>query len=45
MIASSGLSLPEIMVLGRILQTRLVVIFVGATLIVYMLVGFGFAWL
>src|SRR5258708_526237 len=42
MIASSGLSLAEIMVLGRILQTRLVIIFICATLIVYMLVGFGF---
>lgn len=42
MIAASGLSLPEMVVLGRILQPRLVLLFVGATLLVYMLVGFGF---
>jgi uncharacterized membrane protein YraQ (UPF0718 family) len=45
MIASSGLSLPEMVVLGRVLRPRLVVLFVGATLLVYMLVGFGFLWL
>jgi len=44
MIAASGLSLPEMVILGRILRTRLVVLFVGATLLVYMLVGFGFLW-
>ena len=44
MIAASGLSLPEMVVLGPILQPRLVVLFVGATLVVYMLVGFGFMW-
>ncbi len=44
MIAASGLSLPEMVVLSRILQPRLVVVFVGATLIVYMLVGLGFLW-
>jgi len=45
MIASSGLSLPEVVVLGRILRPRLVVLFVVATLLVYMLVGFGFLWI
>jgi len=44
MIAASGLSLPEMVILGRILRTRLVVLFVGATILVYMLVGFGFLW-
>src|SRR5205085_5231381 len=32
MIAASGLSLPEIVILGRILQTRLILLFVGATI-------------
>jgi uncharacterized protein len=45
MIAASGLSLPEMVVLGRILRTPLVVLFVGATIMVYMLVGFGFLWM
>jgi uncharacterized membrane protein YraQ (UPF0718 family) len=45
MIAASGLSLPEMIVLSRILQPRLVVLFVGATLVVYILVGFGFMWM
>ncbi|GAC1404394.1 MAG: permease [Ktedonobacteraceae bacterium] len=45
MIAASGLSLPEMVVLSRILQLRLVVLFVGATLLVYTLVGLGFVWL
>jgi uncharacterized membrane protein YraQ (UPF0718 family) len=44
MIAASGLSLAEMMVLGRILRTRLALPFVGATILVYMLVGFGFLW-
>jgi uncharacterized membrane protein YraQ (UPF0718 family) len=44
MIAASGLSLAEMMVLGRILRTRLELLFVGATILVYMLVGFGFLW-
>ncbi len=44
MIAASGLSLPEMVILGRILRARLVVLFVGATILVYMLVGFGFLW-
>ena len=42
MLAASGLSLPEIVVLGRILQPRLVALFVGTTLALYMLLGFGF---
>jgi uncharacterized membrane protein YraQ (UPF0718 family) len=42
MIAASGLSLPEMVVLGRILQSRLLALFVGATLLVYTLVGWGF---
>ncbi len=45
MIAASGLSIPEMVVLSRILQPRLVVLFVAATLAVYMLVGFGFVWI
>jgi uncharacterized protein len=45
MIAASGLSLPEMVVLGRILRTPLVFLFVGATIMVYMLVGFGFLWM
>jgi uncharacterized membrane protein YraQ (UPF0718 family) len=45
MIAASGLSLPEMVVLGRVMQLRLVLLFVGTTLLVYMLVGFGFGWL
>jgi uncharacterized membrane protein YraQ (UPF0718 family) len=45
MIAASGLSLPEMVVLSRVLQYRLVGLFVGATLVVYMVVGFGFLWI
>jgi uncharacterized membrane protein YraQ (UPF0718 family) len=45
MIAASGLSIPEMVILGRIFQPRLVVLFVGATLLVYMLLGFGFVWM
>jgi uncharacterized membrane protein YraQ (UPF0718 family) len=45
MIAASGLSLPEMVVIGRVLQLRLLLLFVGVTLLVYMLVGFGFVWL
>src|SRR6266702_181723 len=44
MIAASGLSLPEFVVLSRILQPRMVALFIAATLVVYMLVGFGFLW-
>jgi uncharacterized protein len=45
MLAASGMSLPEMVVLGRVLQPRLVALFVGATLAVYILVGFGFLWI
>lgn len=45
MIAASGLSLPEIVMLGRVLHPRLLLFFVGATLLVYMLVGCGFLYL
>lgn len=45
MLAASGLSLPEIVVLGRVLRPRLVLLFAGATLLVYVAVGFGFLWL
>ena len=45
MIAASGLSLPEMVVLSRILRFPLVLLFVGATLMIYMLLGFGFVWL
>jgi uncharacterized membrane protein YraQ (UPF0718 family) len=45
MIASSGLSLPEMVVLGRVLRPHVVLCFVGATLLVYMLIGTGFLWL
>src|SRR5215467_7555562 len=41
---SSVLSIPEMVVLGRIFQPRLVVLFVGAALLVYMLLEFGFVW-
>jgi len=36
--------LPEFVVLSRILQPRMVLLFIAATLVVYMLVGFGFVW-
>jgi uncharacterized protein len=44
MIAASGLSLPEFVVLSRILRPRMVALFISATLVVYILVGFGFLW-
>ena len=44
MIAASGLSLPEIVVLTRVLRLRMVLLFVGATLLVYIALGFGFLW-
>ena len=44
MIAASGLSLPEMVVLGRILRPQLLVLFVVATLATYVLLGFGFLW-
>ncbi|WP_165423550.1 permease [Ktedonosporobacter rubrisoli] len=45
MLADSGLSLPEIVVLSRILQLRIVLLFVAASLLVYILLGFGLLWL
>jgi len=45
MLAASGLSIPEIVILSRIMQLRLAMLFVGATLLVYILVGFGFLWI
>lgn len=45
MLAASGLSLPEVVVLTRVLNPRLVLLFVGAALAVYMLLGFGFLWM
>jgi uncharacterized membrane protein YraQ (UPF0718 family) len=44
MIAASGLSLPEMVVLGRILRPQLLALFVVATLTTYVLLGFGFLW-
>jgi uncharacterized membrane protein YraQ (UPF0718 family) len=45
MLAASGLSLPELVVLGRVLRPRLILLFAVATLLVYVVVGFGFLWL
>jgi uncharacterized membrane protein YraQ (UPF0718 family) len=45
MLAASGISFSEVIVLSRILHPRLVVLFVGATLALYMLLGMGFLWL
>jgi uncharacterized membrane protein YraQ (UPF0718 family) len=45
MIAASGLSLPEGVVLSRILHARPLLLFIAATIGVYTLLGFGFAWL
>lgn len=45
MIAASGLSLPEVVVLGRILHARPLLLFILATIGVYTLLGFAFAWL
>lgn len=45
MIAASGLSLPEIVVLTRILRFHLVLFFAAATICVYILLGFGFTLL
>ena len=42
MLAASGMSLPEMVVLGRVLRPRLVVLFVAATLLIYTALGFGF---
>lgn len=45
MLAASGLSLPEMVVLGRVMRPRPVALFVAATVVVYALVGFGFLWI
>jgi uncharacterized protein len=45
MLAASGLSLPEIVVLSRVLQPRWMLLFVGATLALYTALGLGFVWL
>jgi uncharacterized protein len=45
MIAASGLSLPEGVVLSRILHARPLLLFLVATIGIYTLLGFGFAWL
>jgi uncharacterized membrane protein YraQ (UPF0718 family) len=42
MLAASGLSIPELVVLSRVLQRRLVVFFAGSTLATYVALGFGF---
>jgi uncharacterized membrane protein YraQ (UPF0718 family) len=42
MIAASGLSLPEVLVLTRVLQPRMVALFAGAALVAYATLGFGF---
>lgn len=42
MIAASGLSLPEVLVLTRVMQPRMVALFAGAALLVYAALGFGF---
>jgi hypothetical protein len=45
MLAASGVSLPEIVVLSRDLQPRVVVSCEGATLALYTALGLAFAWL
>lgn len=45
MLAASGMSLPEMLVLGRILQPRVALLFLGATPLMYLLLGFGFTLL
>ncbi|HEY7350210.1 MAG TPA: permease [Ktedonobacterales bacterium] len=45
MLAASGVSFSEVIVLSRILQPRLVALFVVSTLGIYMLLGAGFLWL
>ncbi|HWE64006.1 MAG TPA: permease, partial [Chloroflexota bacterium] len=43
MLAASGLSLPEFVVLSRVLRPRALALFVAATLALYILLGYGFA--
>jgi len=45
MIAASGLSLPEVVILGRIIQRRPLLLFLMAAISLYTVLGFGFAWL
>lgn len=42
MLAASGLSLPELVVLSRILRPRVVLLFAAATVSMYIMLGFGF---
>jgi uncharacterized membrane protein YraQ (UPF0718 family) len=42
MIAASGLSLPEVLVLTRVMRPHMVALFTGASLLVYALLGYGF---
>lgn len=42
MIAASGLSLPEMVVLWRVMRPRLLLLFVTTTLLLYILLGFAF---
>lgn len=42
MIAASGLSLPEMVVLGRVMRPRLLLLFVATTVLLYVLLGFAF---
>jgi uncharacterized membrane protein YraQ (UPF0718 family) len=43
MLAASGLSLPELVVLGRVLHPRLALAFAGLTVLMYTLLGYGFS--
>jgi uncharacterized membrane protein YraQ (UPF0718 family) len=45
MLAASGLSLPEIVVLSRVLQPRVLVAFAGTTLALFAALGLGFVCL
>lgn len=45
MVAASGLSLAEVIVLGKILRWRVVVVFMLAALLVYILLGWGLSWI
>ena len=44
MLAASGLSMSEVVVLTRILRPRVVGLFVAATVVLYVGLGFGFLW-
>jgi uncharacterized membrane protein YraQ (UPF0718 family) len=45
MLAASGISFSEVIVLSRILRPRLVILFLAATLALYIMLGAGFLWL